>query len=203
MTDRQYQRLLKRIEVLERREPPLAGEFVTTATDPADDLLVIALGWDDGEHTFGPVRWSPVGGALPEAGDECVIVERDDGVWQVVAWWSSSQGTGVAQSAVDALDTRLDALETYRTVSGIVAADGSESSSEFSVTKNGTGDYTVTFTTAFAEVPAFVATPNAATARILGMDNAAPTASAVRVVARSTAGTATDTAFHFNARGLA
>lgn len=116
--DREIVNLQRRVDLLEQREPPLAAEFVTTATTPADDLLVVAAGWDDGEHTFGPVRWSPIGGVLPQAGDECVIVERDDGVWQVVGWWSDSQSTGVAQAAiddlqdsVDALDTRLDAVE--------------------------------------------------------------------------------------------
>lgn len=93
-----------------------------------------------------------------------------------------------------------------REFEGIVNADGTEGggdTGEFSVTKNGTGDYTITFTTAFSAVPAFTATPNANAGRFLAMDNAAPTASAVRIVVRNSAGTATDTAFHFHARGPA
>lgn len=104
---------------------PLAGAFLDTAAAPGDDVRVRSFGWDDGEHTFGPVKWSPIGGQLPQAGDEAVILERDDGIWQVVAWWNDSQDTGVAQSALDtlaaditaleaavtALDTRIDALE--------------------------------------------------------------------------------------------
>ena len=96
-----------------RMTPPMAGEFLDSASSPGDDLKVRVFEWDGGEHAFGPVRWSPMGGALPEAGDEAVIVERDDGVWQVVAWWSSSQDTGVAKGAVDALDARLDVLEAH------------------------------------------------------------------------------------------
>jgi hypothetical protein len=100
-----------RVRKLEKRDPPLTGTFIDTATSPSDELRVTVPGWDDGEHAFGPVRWSPIGGALPQSGDEAVIHERDDGVWQVIAWWNDSQGAGVAQSAVDALDARLDAIE--------------------------------------------------------------------------------------------
>jgi hypothetical protein len=109
--DQQVSELTARVRRLEKREPPLAGTFIDSATTPADDLRVIAPDWDDGEHAFGPVRWHPIGGALPQVGDECMIVERSDGVWAVAGWWSDSQGTGIAQSTIDALDARLDALE--------------------------------------------------------------------------------------------
>jgi hypothetical protein len=113
VNDAQYQALHRRIRLLEKREPPLAAEFIDTAATTSDELRVIAPGWDGGEHAFGPVRWSPLGGTLPQAGDEAVIVERDDGVWQVIAWWSDNQTTaGIAQATIDALDARLDALES-------------------------------------------------------------------------------------------
>lgn len=207
---RQDERLIeleRQVAWLRSRLPvPLAGTFLDTAATAADDLRVRAFGYDDGEHTFGPVRWSPMGGALPEAGDECVILERDDGVWQVVAWWSDSQGTGVSQSAVNALDTRLDALEAKRVVSGAVASDGSESSSEFSVVKNGTGDYTVTFTTAFASTPNVVVgkdqTGSANVAKLHA--STPPTASVFRVFTFvGSTGTATDGGFTFIAHGPA
>lgn len=204
MNDRQYQRIITRLDLLEKREPPLAAEFVTTASSAADDLLVVAVGWDDGEHTFGPVRWSPIGGALPAAGDECVIVERDDGVWQVVGWWSASQGTGVAQSAVDALDARLDAIEAKRTVSGVVAANGSESSSEFSAVKNATGDYTVTFTTAFSAAPVVVVGVGITASNLNSKlkNNVAPTTSAFSVYTSNTlTGGLLDGEFTFIAHG--
>lgn len=124
MSEAQYNRLIRRLEALEARDGVLAAEFVDTAAAPGDDLRVIAYGWDDGEHTFGPVRWSPIGGALPEAGDECMIVERDDGQWSVAGWWSSSQGTGVAQGTIDSLDARLDALEIVSDARGQVTATG-------------------------------------------------------------------------------
>lgn len=116
--------------------PPMAGEFLDTASAAGDDLKVRVFEWDGGEHAFGPVRWSPMGGALPEAGDEAVIVERDDGVWQVIAWWSGSQDTGVGQAAVDALDGRVDALEakTTRGTSSVTWPGGSSLSTATTVT---------------------------------------------------------------------
>lgn len=145
MIDREIVNLQRRVDLLEQREPPLAAEFVTSATTTADDLLVIATGWDDGEHTFGPVKWHPIGGALPQAGDEAVIVERDDGYWTVVAWWSDSQGTGVAQSTIDALDARLDTLESHVVLFDEIAAN--ETTANTSYTALGTVGPSITIPT--------------------------------------------------------
>lgn len=145
--DERIAELERVVGYLRARMPvPLAGEFLDTAATAADDVRVRAFGYDDGEHAFGPVKWSPIGGQLPQAGDEAVILERDDGVWQVIAWWNGSQGTGVAQSAlddlsdaVDALDTRVDALEAAaaKTVRGQATLTGAGSQAiDLAVTDN-------------------------------------------------------------------
>lgn len=125
--ERQIAALEARIRLLERREPPLAGVFLDTASSPTDELRVIAPGWDDGEHSFGPVRWSPMGGVLPDAGDECVIVERDDGVWHVIGW--TSDGQGAEQHVAGAFVGQIAPSALSSAASGWMLCDGSPATS--------------------------------------------------------------------------
>ena len=94
MNDRQYQKIDRRLDVLERREGLLAAEFLQTATSDADKLTVIVPGYDDGEHAHGEpegVVWAPrvddAGDAVfPSTGDTAYVMEASDGRWVVVAW---------------------------------------------------------------------------------------------------------------------
>ena len=205
-----------------RMAAPMAGEFLDSASSPGDDLKVRVFEWDGGEHAFGPVRWSPAGGVLPEAGDEAVIVERDDGVWQVVAWWSSSQDAGATQSAVDdvqaalsgvesqasALDSRLDALEATRTIRGIVSAAGAVvEGTGFAAAKTATGQYTVTFTVPFSDLPAVVVgagrTAMAYETQLLSGGSALTTSQFIAQTIQISPVALTDGEFHFVAIGPA
>lgn len=127
--------------------------FVDTASTPASTLRVKIPEFDGGVGTF-EVTWSPTGNALPAAGDRALVLETDDGAWWAVAWWSPAQGA-VDLATQAELNAAVAGLPT-RIVRGVVAADGSESSPDFSVSKGGTGLYTVTFTTAFAATPVIV-----------------------------------------------
>lgn len=64
--------------------------FVDTATTPASALRVKIPGFDNGVGTFA-VTWSPLGNALPAAGDQALVVEADDGTWWAVSWESARQ----------------------------------------------------------------------------------------------------------------
>jgi hypothetical protein len=114
----QVSELTAQVRRLEKREPPLAGTFIDTATDPSDDAPRHRARLGRRRARLRPVRWHPIGGALPQAGDECMIVERDDGVWQVAAGGATRRAPAIAQSTIDALDTRLDALESHRPEKG-------------------------------------------------------------------------------------
>jgi hypothetical protein len=86
-------------------------------------------------------------------------------------------------------------------VHGRVAADGTETGIGFTVTKNGTGDYTITFDVAFSEVPSIALTPRQVAGGTVGAnihETVDPTVNAVRIVTfNSTDGTALDAPFHF------
>lgn len=100
--------------------------FISSASDPGDTLMVTIPAFDT-DHAFGDpggVVWSPVGGALPQAGDRALVAESEDGTWWVLSWWSGDQGTGVPQSDVDALDTRVDVLERDVTIKDHVTFAG-------------------------------------------------------------------------------
>lgn len=66
--------------------------FVDTASTPASVLHVKIPGFDNGVGLF-QVLWSPLGNALPAAGDEALVVEADDGTWWAVTWESGAQTT--------------------------------------------------------------------------------------------------------------
>lgn len=160
--------------------------FVDTAVSPSSVLRVKIPGLDNGVSTR-EVTWSPIGNALPAAGDRVLVVEADDGAWWAVSWWSTKQ-----------------TVTATRTVSGTVAANGAESSPEFSVVKNSTGDYTVTLTTAFGNAPNVVVgsgtTAGAISAKLKA--GVAPTASAFSVYTFTpSTGSLADGEFTFVAHG--
>lgn len=106
-------------------------------------------------------------------------------------------------TALQAARTRLDTLEAaldgLRIVRGIVAADGSiTEGTGFTINKTGTGAYTVTYTTAFSDVPAF--TFNSSSQPVYRI-NGTTTASAASVLTFTLAGVAADAAFHFHSIG--
>lgn len=86
MNEAQYDRLARRVQALEAREGALEAIFTDTAADETDDLYVTISGYDEGEHVFGPVKWSPIGETLPQIGDEALVIESNDGRWWVIAW---------------------------------------------------------------------------------------------------------------------
>lgn len=91
---------------------------------------------------------------------------------------------------------------TQKIITGRVSSAGAlVTGSGWTVVRNGAGDYTVTFTSAFSVVPSATATAEGAGNRVT---NSEPTASTVRVVISAGAtGTNTDTAFNFVAVGTA
>lgn len=81
--------------------------FYNTAAAPSDTLLVLIPDFS-ADLPFGDpdgVVWSPIGGALPQAGDRALVAESTDGSWWVLAWWSDQQTDG------SALEARVVALE--------------------------------------------------------------------------------------------
>lgn len=90
-----------------------------------------------------------------------------------------------------------------KTVRGIVALDGTISAgSGFSVTKNGTGDYTITFDPAFAAVPSCVAINGDNSSGAFNHVTGSAAAASVRLQARvASTGVLTDMSFHFIAVG--
>jgi len=105
-------------------------------------------------------------------------------------------------SRVSALETRMAAAETTlngigRSVRGRVDAAGTVAGGAgFTVTKTGTGLYTVTFSTAFGAVPAIIPAGVNGEARLTGALAGSFT------VATFAAGVATDLAFHFLATAV-
>jgi hypothetical protein len=88
----------------------------------------------------------------------------------------------------------------YRTVSGFVSAAGAPTGAGFTASKIATADYMIRFTPPFRAAPDLTATQDGTTgyARYFpgGPDR-------VEIGTYNTAGAATDSAFHFVARGLA
>lgn len=111
--------------------------------------------------------------------------------------------------ADDRTDTLIRQLQGMlggnRIVRGAVSSSGTiVSGAGFSVVKNGTGDYTVTFDVAFADVPACLVTAGASSGFLSAKHHAAtlPSSTAFRVLVFVTnTATATDGAFHFAAVG--
>lgn len=115
------------------------AEFIDTAVSPSSVLRVKIPGFDNGVGSF-VVTWSPLGNALPSAGDQALVVEADDGTWWAVSWESASQGVPEAAD---------------RTVAGSVTSAGAiAAGTGFTATRTATGLYTVTFTPPFASRPA-------------------------------------------------
>lgn len=81
------------------RVPPSGSQFyeasfIQSASSPASRLMVRVDAF--GDAPFGDpdgVVWSPLGNALPAAGDRCLVAESDDGSWWVLSWWSGTQAT--------------------------------------------------------------------------------------------------------------
>lgn len=91
-----------------------------------------------------------------------------------------------------------------RVIRGVVNADATVAEgSGFSVADTGTGQYTITFTAAFSDVPAVDATAVAATLRSAQLNAAAAAGSCVVQTYDTAAATSADTAFHFTAIGPA
>lgn len=69
--------------------------------------------------------------------------------------------------------------------------------SGFTVTVNGTGDYTINFTTAFASAPSVVAITHLGTADLIIAANGLPTTTACRLIIEIAGGGAFDATFSF------
>ena len=101
-------------------------------------------------------------------------------------------------------DALLGALGGNRVVRGVVSGAGAiEEGSGFTVVRNATGDYTVTFSPAFADVPTvLLGIGTSATANYVRISSTvAVTASSVRVLGFTFAGVAADAQFHLIAIG--
>lgn len=93
--------------------------------------------------------------------------------------------------------------ESLRVVRGIVNADGTEAAGAgfgYSVAKLGTGEYRVTFDTAFAGPPSVACWPRIG-GRQTPEDTEATTAAAFRTSVRDSAGVLVNVGFHFQAMG--
>ena len=92
-------------------------------------------------------------------------------------------------------------MENLRIIRGRIAGNGTiTTGSGFTVSKTGTGAYTVTFTTAFASEPTITATPQVGLARIATCTNVGASSAQFRTF-DSTTGAAVDQDFHFIAIG--
>jgi hypothetical protein len=91
-------------------------------------------------------------------------------------------------------DNTLYLFETR--LGGRVSSTGSASGSRFSSVKDSTGQYTVTFDSAFAATPVVLVTASGGSANLAGIITAV-TASAFTVQIRNTSSTLTDSDFHF------
>lgn len=108
--------------LLSRMERPFEARFIDTATSPASSLRVTVPSYDGGDHHFGPVVWSPLGNALPAAGDRALVAESDDGSWWVLSWWSSGQASG-ARVATQSPVTGTEAVQTVTSTTFVDIAD--------------------------------------------------------------------------------
>lgn len=147
-------------------------------------------------------RWIRQGNSLPVVGADCLVAFDEAGAGTVV-WWADTNRVAMAtQAALDAVSATLAAVP--RLVSGSVASNGAESSPDFSVVKNGTGDYTVTFTTGYSATPDVIPGTGATGASYIAKLHATtpPSATGFRVACfLASTGALVDGAFTFIARG--
>lgn len=109
------------------------------------------------------------------------------------------------QARVGALERLVSRAALLRTVRGVVNADGTIAEGDgFSITKNGTGDYTINFAPAFNDVPSvtMLARQMAGGAPLFMLRDVPVTASAAEVLTYNWSGGALlDALFHFVAVG--
>lgn len=95
---------------------------------------------------------------------------------------------------------QVETAENLRLVRGSVAANGSITvGTGFTITRNGAGDYTVTFTQDFAGLPSITLAVDGAAGTILRL--LTPTAHSFRVTNVTVGGVAQDTPWYFIAVG--
>lgn len=173
------QDLLRRLKQLEDRSVKHRIGVVTD-TDP----LSVALGGSDVPHTS--VRCLYAGPIEEDDVVSCLTFGRDLIVLGKIA--------------------SAPAVEAPKIVWGVVNANGTIAggSGDFSVTKNGTGDYTITFSPAFGAVPAVTESIEFAATTAALIQHRTPTTSGVSFYTTTNAGyTLSDQKFAFHAIGSA
>jgi alpha-tubulin suppressor-like RCC1 family protein len=150
---------------------------------------------------------------LPDNFNSFTFLSAPTGTELVRITGSGSVGIGTP-SPIAKLDVRGDVrlgnsgqffapggVENLRIIRGrISGAGGITTGSGFTVTKTGTGAYTVNFTTSFASEPTITATPQVGLARIATCTNVGASSAQFRTF-DSASGTAIDQDFHFIAIG--
>lgn len=106
-----------------------------------------------------------------------------------------------------AVRTRLIKTSTaLQIIAGVIDSTGAGSivaGTGFTITRNGVGDVTITFTSAFSGTPSVTATVADATNNRIAKLKAATTTTTAQIQCFSLAGTNTDNLFHFHAIGPA
>lgn len=176
---------------------------------PGTDVVILNTGRSMAYNTDGTYTTFPgQGSSNPVLGNRTVVMPATG-----ILWLEVGTGDGVSpwtmtltyDSGVAAPPTWVIVAEkgdpAPARVHGRVAADGTKTGTGFTVTKNGTGDYTVTFDAAFSEVPSIALTARKVAGGTVGVnihDTVDPTVGAIRIVTfNSTTGAALDAPFHF------
>lgn len=79
--------------------PLVQGVIANTPATPASSLYVTIPSYPDPTARWGPVAWSPRGGALPAAGNLCLLARDEHGLWWLVSWvgaWAAPAPGGAA-----------------------------------------------------------------------------------------------------------
>jgi hypothetical protein len=77
------------------------GRVVGAPATGNDDLFVTIEGFDNGEHKWGPCRFTPKAGELPELGDLVLVVFADTGDPWIASWWNGSDAIGAGGGSLD------------------------------------------------------------------------------------------------------
>lgn len=90
-----------------------SGEIATTAQD-ADDTVEVRIRAFDDRYRFGPCKWMGRGGALPERGNECLVMFDERQRPFVVSFWPFDPDFDLPAGSVTDSTVALGSLEGRR-----------------------------------------------------------------------------------------
>lgn len=187
------------------------GIAATISRAPSDPDDTLDLHWlsprdgQDGEEVVGErdLRWVSTA-RLPAVDDDALLLVDSLGdPWAFV--WATGASLSASPAEATAFDARLDALEAVAPVrmGHVTAAGAVDLGSGVSATKNATGDYTLTFSPAFASNARVVAMQGKGSSLCEIKEHPSNTSSAstFQLASVNAAGSLTDSDFWYVANG--